>query len=273
MLVVRQRSRFTRTQAQKIWCKRIFGEFSESEPVLIKKDKSFNLQGPDSKAIKFGKVLCSDCNNSTSKPFDLAYEKFQSSISSNYEKILETGVIDFGEITNVNSLGFKLNVLRYLVKSFCCRLAENQIFIDPLVLEFLNGNQKLSLIHIHFEIRPDAHAFITKTRNETGEGANLYLSPLNYVKQPNGEYSLTYQYYNVQWLRIYTFYGSALTEENYSGLSEYYNSLIVPAKARYSVHPKEIYEGYTSQNWSRMEKDDSSSIEDYLSMNYFQKLS
>ena len=52
-------------------------EFAEASLNYLRGDDSVViLQGPDSKWVKWPDVLCAQCNNSRTQPFDRAYDKF-----------------------------------------------------------------------------------------------------------------------------------------------------------------------------------------------------
>lgn len=42
--------------------------------MLIRGEKETPIQGPNSKHVKYEKIICCKCNNEFTQPFDLAYE-------------------------------------------------------------------------------------------------------------------------------------------------------------------------------------------------------
>lgn len=125
--------------------KRIFGKNFEGDPIMLRGDKQLLLQGPNSNHLKFKKFLCGNCNNSNSQPFDRAYDKFITYIESNYEKLLIQRVINFKDIFESDYIQNKNNLIRYYLKVFCCRLASNHIYIDPVLIDFLKRNKSTKL--------------------------------------------------------------------------------------------------------------------------------
>jgi hypothetical protein len=154
--------------------KHIFENKFEGEPIIIKDHSHKKIQGSDSKLLKLEKVLCQDCNNNRSQPFDRAYDLFINYVLKNYDKILDTNILDFNEIVQDNTLEFKHNVLRYLTKAFCCRLATNNISITSEIIQFLNYKNPINFLYYKFEVRPDIHAFLNRKEADEYEG-NIYL--------------------------------------------------------------------------------------------------
>ncbi|NOQ25285.1 MAG: hypothetical protein GQ564_07975 [Bacteroidales bacterium] len=247
--------------------KHIFGNRFESEPVLIRGNHKKTIQGPDSKLLKFEKVLCQNCNNSRSQPFDRSYDLFINYVLENYELILDKKNINLVNIVNSDTIGFKHNIFRYLTKIFCCRLATNNIIIEPKLVEFLNYAKPLDFMYFKFEVRPDIHAFLNRPEADVNDG-NIYLSPLKYfLSKDNNQINLVYQFYNLQWLRIYTFYSEKMTEENYSGYNEYNNSNTILIEAKYSVNPDNLFDRRIDVK--PKVQDENKWIEEYLNTNTF----
>ncbi|MBE9467889.1 MAG: hypothetical protein IMY72_06140 [Bacteroidetes bacterium] len=181
--------------------KRIFGKKFEGKPVIIKNNKIIEIQGPNSKLLKFKKVLCKKCNNEVSQPFDKAYDRFISYIETNRDLIIKSEKIDFTKIFETNALECKKNVFRYYIKHIACRLATNNYSIEPEIIDYLNGKCNLKYIYIKFEIRYDIISFMKKIKKEIPDFGNLYLGPFRYVK-PNKEtdmVNLVHSYINYQW--------------------------------------------------------------------------
>ena len=247
--------------------KNIFGSGFESEPVIIKDHHQKSVQGPNSKLLKFPKVLCQDCNNSRSQPFDRAYDLFISYVLNNYHNILSKGLLDFNDIVQVDVENFKQNVFRYYTKAFCCRLAANNISIEPKLIDFLNGIEPLNFLYFKFEVRPDIYSFLTRPDSDANEG-NIYLSPLRYFQsEENNKIDLVYQFYNLQWLRTYTFYSERMTEKIYAGYNEYNEANTVQLEAKYSVNPEKLFE--VDSNIETRERDDDDWLKEYLNINIF----
>lgn len=249
--------------------KYIFGKKFEGEPVIIRDNYQKEVQGPDSKLLKFNKVLCQDCNNSRSQPFDRAYDLFVRYVLENYNEILDRRIIDFNDIVKTDTVNFKHNVFRYFTKVFCCRLASNNISIVPELIEFLDYEKPIKFLYFKFEVRPDIYAFLNRPETDGYEG-NIYLSPLRYFPSAESNHiDLVYQFYNLQWLRIYTFYSEKMTEEIYAGYKEFNDSSTIQIEARYSVTPDKLFDKRTDIR--PKEQEENKWLEEYLNTNIFKK--
>lgn len=249
--------------------KHIFGNKFEGEPIIIRDNNQKEVQGPDSKLLKFEKVLCQDCNNNRSQPFDRAYDLFVRYVLNNYNEILDKRIIDFNDIVKTDTINFKYNVFRYFTKVFCCRLASNNISIKPELIEFLDYKKPINFMYFKFEVRPDIHTFLNRPETDEYEG-NIYLSPLRYFPSTESNHiNLVYQFYNLQWLRIYTFYSENMTEENYAGYNEYNDSNTIQIEARYSVNPEKLFDKRTDTK--PKEQEENEWLKEYLDTNIFKK--
>ncbi|MFI9112741.1 hypothetical protein [Streptomyces venezuelae] len=97
------------------------------------------IQGPNSDKLKFPKVLCANCNNSSSQAFDLAYEAFSNYLREN------SSVVDGGfrfKFSDVYGFDWRIRreeLVRYFVKHVGCRLAEAGIAVPEALIDFMNG--------------------------------------------------------------------------------------------------------------------------------------
>jgi hypothetical protein len=107
---------------------RVFGEdepFRSAGLRYLKHDGSKAvLQGPNSKHVKFKRVLCSKCNNETTQPFDRAYDAFIQYVEGDRESILQKRQIDFSRIYGDTWEESQLQLFRYFAKAFGCRIAD-----------------------------------------------------------------------------------------------------------------------------------------------------
>lgn len=260
---------------------RVFGnEFLSKDVLQIKdKDKEHIPQGPNSNLFKFEKVLCHSCNTAKSQCFDLAYDQFIKEVEINRDYIIENKEIDFSQIFPENTLEQKSNVLRYYVKHICCRLATNNISIDPMVIDFLNGNKKLVYLYIKFEIRMDLVAWIERLRLKSQHDlGNLYIGSL--FCHPNADnkgISMAHSFYTYRWFRMIYFYSEDFNELNYPGYDAYNESTKTTVDSLYLLHPSK-YDTLTDDeilDELKNSKDgckDSEIAECYLKSNPFQAL-
>jgi hypothetical protein len=96
----------------------------DSEIVHVKNGKTKQLQGPDSKKIKYSPSLCHKCNTGFTQPFDRAYDQFIDYIYKNESDILRKRFIDFFDVYGSDFGESQCSLYRYLAKSFGCRLVD-----------------------------------------------------------------------------------------------------------------------------------------------------
>ncbi|MFC9790865.1 hypothetical protein [Rhodococcus sp. NPDC127528] len=96
------------------------------------------LKGPGAKAILFPKVMCRECNNTRSKPFDNAYDHFVQKIRDDPEYFRSRQQLDMTEIFNGDSFGSK-KLARYYMKNIACRIAEIGFDVPAQIVDFMNG--------------------------------------------------------------------------------------------------------------------------------------
>lgn len=95
----------------------------ENTLLMFRDDKEIPIQGPNSKVVKYKKILCGNCNNNFTQPFDKAYEVFVDYILSNEKLLLKRRFIDFKDIYGDEFEVSQRNLYKYFAKSFGCRLA------------------------------------------------------------------------------------------------------------------------------------------------------
>ena len=162
---------------------------------------------------------------------------------NHFELISHNGFIGFCDIFPLNTEENKLNVIKYYVKHFCTRLAQNRFSIDTAIIDFLNGNNSIEKLFIHFEIRADLWGLTEKIKRDKNSGGNFYLSPLITWGDIH-EHELVYSYLIVQWFKVEFFYSDKLTNHHNIDLAKFYNSSNnLPVRTLYNVHPDEILSG------------------------------
>jgi hypothetical protein len=109
------------------------------------------LQGPNSKLVKFGKVLCSQCNSSRTQPYDNAYHRLSTWLAREGDDFLNRREMDFQEIYGHD---YKVGVsylLRYFVKHLGCRIADSN-FSVPVPLKAALTNKNLAPFEASFAV-------------------------------------------------------------------------------------------------------------------------
>ncbi len=114
--------------------------------------KTRGVQGLNSKRLKFSALLCKNCNNQRSQPFDRAYDDFMSHVDNNSSEIIKKESIDLEDIYHDRVKQQFASLLGYLVKHISCRLAESDYGIPGNFINFLNGKDVLRHLTFKFGI-------------------------------------------------------------------------------------------------------------------------
>ena len=120
------------------------------EVKLLNGSAIHKLQSPKSKYVKYPKNLCSHCNNTFTQPFDLAYDEFTRWYDSNRKSVDKQRVIDFKEVYGDQWFEKQLNLFRYFVKEFGCRLTYENIPVPSDLIESLNKDRFLTAFYVSF---------------------------------------------------------------------------------------------------------------------------
>ncbi|BAY48444.1 hypothetical protein SAMD00079811_60680 [Scytonema sp. HK-05] len=123
--------------------------------LLIKSGEKIPIQGPNSKYVKYDKILCYKCNNQFTQPFDKAYENFISYIRDNKTLILNKRFIDFQDVYGDEFEVCQRNLFKYFVKSFCCRLIDANYPVPKDLKVLLFRKSFLTRLRINFSINDD----------------------------------------------------------------------------------------------------------------------
>lgn len=96
------------------------------------------LQGSKSNYVKYQNVLCGNCNNARSQPYDFAYDQFVQYIDNASESLLRRRQIDFESIYGEEWRESQINLFKYFVKTFGCRIADSDKSVPEDLRNFLN---------------------------------------------------------------------------------------------------------------------------------------
>lgn len=109
------------------------------------------IQGSNSKKLKYQNTLCATCNNSKTKKYDLAYDKFVDYVLANKTIIAEKQTIDLTEIYKDNYQE-KWNLFKYFVKIFGCDLVDSKCIVPLDLVELLNNKETNIKFYICFSV-------------------------------------------------------------------------------------------------------------------------
>jgi hypothetical protein len=93
------------------------------QPFIFRGDgRPSRIQGPNSQVALYPDMLCQACNNTRTKPFDLAYERFSKWVLAQSAALHDRTEIDFSEVFGPSYPDQTLKLLCYFAKSLGCRL-------------------------------------------------------------------------------------------------------------------------------------------------------
>ncbi len=201
---------------------------------VISNDTDFiEIQGPNSERLKFDKVICKQCNNKFTQPFDNAYDKFILFILNNIQLLTKCKSIDFSSIFPNNTKNETNNLFKYLIKHFGCRLAENNFMILEDLVDFINGRTPyLTSLIIRFEADYSLYAILKKLKDEDFMYSNLYKGSLGYINNLNNpdQIHAIYTSYTNQWFKIHFVYSDIFESDIKDWMKQYYSDSKIPIK-------------------------------------------
>jgi len=167
--------------------------FSKNDPVRFIDDSTIiPIAKSKSRTVKFKKNLCIHCNSTQSQPFDIAYDVFTQYYKENEEKIYTTQLVNFEDVYGDSWIDQILNLQKYYVKNFCCRLYEENVSICSDLIDFLNGTSELKSLQMNMYLRSDIHQFLSLLKIDHHDGF-LHISDITGEKSisQNAFYYLT----------------------------------------------------------------------------------
>jgi hypothetical protein len=114
-----------------------------------------DLQGPESKLVKYEKNLCAYCNNTFTQPFDKAYKAFIPWVIQNEAEVLKRRVIDFEAVYGTGWADRQRNLFKFFAKCFGCRLDEADRAVPHDVLGLLGNDSFKTELYVTFQVNED----------------------------------------------------------------------------------------------------------------------
>lgn len=181
-------------------------------PVHFRADKLTSIQGPDSKAIKYDKLLCHTCNTTRSQPFDTSYDNFVDWVFQNESIVLRLRAINFAEVFGSDCVLKQRNLYKYFAKSFGCRLYEAGRSVPTDVSALFSQNCFKSGLRINFSVNEDVLKMSKDDRGGFLGKNDLMAIP---IEDENGRSEGYYYSDFVSWLMVNYWYG--VTPDSRSG--------------------------------------------------------
>lgn len=147
--------------------KKMFGK-QFAFPIIFKTDnKERELQGPNSKLLKFNRNICVTCNNDLTQKHDQAFDKLISKIINQHEYIENDSPYKVSNFYNENWKGNYENLFKYFAKIIGCRLSENGFSDRTKNLSlFIRGEIENTFISLTFESKQGTKLLLDATRTD-----------------------------------------------------------------------------------------------------------
>jgi hypothetical protein len=113
------------------------------------------IQGPRSSMLKYEQSLCHSCNTARTQPYDNAYDRLIDWVMENEQAALRKRLINFEEIYGLSHEEYQLNLFRYCVKSFGCRLVETGQTVPKDLVDLLPLTSFRTGLKITFSVNED----------------------------------------------------------------------------------------------------------------------
>ena len=109
-----------------------FKVISQEKPVYHNtfEKKNTLVKSVKSDKLKSDALICPNCNNNLSQPYDRSWETLSNYLRANWSKSVNAGVIPLNEVFKNNIEESMLNVHLLFVKIFGCRIIENEVPIN-----------------------------------------------------------------------------------------------------------------------------------------------
>lgn len=98
--------------------------------------------------VRFTKSLCRSCNDSRSQPFDSAYDRFAEYVWA--RPLWNPRRVDLREVFPEGGRAEAVNLGRYVVKHFGCRIVQDGYPVPRSFVDFLNGGPEPSDVRLVF---------------------------------------------------------------------------------------------------------------------------
>jgi hypothetical protein len=159
------------------------------------------VQGPNSKVLKYSKNLCSKCNNEKTQPFDRAYEHFISWVFDNESIVLQNRTIDFEAVYPTDWETAQLNLYKYLVKAFGCKIVDANAPVPSDLISLLDQDSFQTGLRITISVNEgvllmapkDRDGFVRFSAFAAWDSADH--SKIDHVYWESGVSWLTFQYW------------------------------------------------------------------------------
>lgn len=158
-------------------------------PLHVRAGKLTEIQGPNSRAVKYGALICETCNTTTTQPYDNAYDRLIEWLFHNEATLLGRRFINFADVFGPDFAPWQLNLYKYLAKSFGCRLVDAKQVVPDDIRGLFDKEQFQTALRITFSVNEDILAMPSSDRDGfIGKGDLMAMVERTDPSQINGFY-------------------------------------------------------------------------------------
>lgn len=189
--------KFKKSDFVRLWGK---GPYKNDNELLhFKEGNQKFIQGPNSKKVKFEKIICHKCNTTLTQPFDRAYAEFIKFVENNTAEIIHKRMINFQSVYGDDFEEKQRNLFKYYAKCFGCRLADAGRDIPKDIIDLLPKKAFQTGLRVTFHVNEDMALL---PNEDQGIGmANLY-----YIERNPVENTGYFCGHNFKWLNFNYWY-------------------------------------------------------------------
>ena len=109
------------------------------------------VPGPRAKILTYDPLICSECNNAKSQPWDSAYEQFERWLFQNAATTLQRRFIVLEDVFGPDAVSVACpSLYKYFVKAFGCRLSYAGLPVPPDLVHLLPQERFLTKLRLTF---------------------------------------------------------------------------------------------------------------------------
>jgi len=135
-------------------------------PVHVVSGSIKPVRGPRAGTLKYSPSLCATCNSTRSQPFDVAYDRLIEWVFDNEADVLRKRFLNFAEVYGATFATDQLDLYKYCVKSFGCRLVDANQSVPPDIVALFDLTQFQTGLRISFSVNEDV--LLMKADNRRG---------------------------------------------------------------------------------------------------------
>jgi len=167
--------------------------------------EAHEVQGPNDKRLTYDPMICSDCNNTKSQPWDKAYEQFERWVFEHSRETLKRRFILMEEVFGSDNFSSACPAFyKYFVKAFGCRLVNSGMAVPDDLVSLLSKDQFRTKLRLTFAVNKTVFLLEGNDReNYLGLGDLIRMDSRSMGKMERYLWHM-----QIGWLRVWFFYNT-----------------------------------------------------------------